>query len=220
MALKDQRQSAGVILSNYINGLFSSSSHPACYPDHSRQDQVILAVTEAWNWLEVQGLLIPALDINGQTGWRVFSRRAERMVDQSDVRQFAQSRIIRREKLHPRIAQKVWSAFIRGEFDVAVFQAMKAVEISVREAAGLPQSVLGVPLMRTAFDTKSGALTDQEAEAGEREARAHLFAAAIGSYKNAQSHRDVNIQDPDEAYEIVMLANHLLRIVDQRVRAK
>ena len=52
----------------------------------------------------------------------------------------------------------------------------------------------------------------------EREARAHLFAGTIGSYKNAHSHRDVNIQDPDQAYELVMLANHLLRIVDQRAK--
>jgi hypothetical protein len=50
----------------------------------------------------------------------------------------------------------------------------------------------------------------------EREARAHLFAGAIGSYKNPQSHRHVGLEDPDEAAEIIMLANHLLRIVETR----
>jgi uncharacterized protein (TIGR02391 family) len=135
-----------------------------------------------------------------------------------DIVQFRRSRRISKETLHPRIAQTVWSAFMRGEYDTAVFQAMKAVEVRVREASKLSAGDLGVQLMRDAFNPKNGILTDQAADFSEREARAHLFAGTSGSYKNAHSHRDVNIQDPDEAYELVMLANHLLRIVDQRAK--
>ena len=43
--------------------------------------------------------------------------------------------MLQREVLHPKIADKVWMAFMRGEFDVAAFQAMKAVEVAVRDAA-------------------------------------------------------------------------------------
>jgi hypothetical protein len=74
--------------------------------------------------------------------------------------------------------------------------------------------------MRKAFHEDSGPLTDRSVEKSECQARSALFAGAIGSYKNPHSHREVNLNEPDEALEIVLLANHLLRIVDGRIAAK
>ena len=184
------------------------------YPDTDRE-AFFLAFAEAWSWLEVQGLLVPANGGNGSSGFRVLSRRARRMESEMHFANFRITRMLPREILHPMIADRVWSAFIRGEFDNAAFQAMKAVEVSVRDASGL-SGELGVRLMRRAFDPKSGPLTDSSVDEGEREARSALFAGAIGSYKNPHSHRDVNLDSPDEAVEIILLANHLLRIVDAR----
>jgi uncharacterized protein (TIGR02391 family) len=109
---------------------------------------------------------------------------------------------------------------MRGECDVAVFQAMKAVEVYVREAGGFSAGDLGTDLMRRAFHEENGPLTDKTVEKNERQATSALFAGAIVSYKNPQSHRDVNLDKPDEAMEIVSLANHLLRRLDRRIAAK
>ncbi len=105
------------------------------------------------------------------------------------------------------------SNFALGDYETASFAAMKAVEVEVRRVAGLPNEMLGVALMRKAFGPKDGALRDPDAEGGERQATADLFAGAIGAYKNPASHRTVQFEDSIEAAETIQLADLLLRIV-------
>jgi uncharacterized protein (TIGR02391 family) len=189
------------------------------YPNDKRY-QVGQALAEAWEWMNAQGFLIQKPGTSGQSDWRILTRRAQKIETAADFATFKVTRLLPKELLHHKIADAVWSAFLRGQFDVSAFQAMKGVEVAVRDASGLGPELVGVKLMRTAFAPESGPLTDMTAEAGERQGRMDLFAGAIASYKNPHSHRDVNLDDPHEALEIVFLANHLLRIVDARASAR
>jgi uncharacterized protein (TIGR02391 family) len=207
---------------NLSGELWPQSMYPGLqtpYPVNRRED-VEIALAESWAWLESQGLIVPAPDTNGRNGWRILSRRALRFASEAEFVRYSVARFLHKDALHRRMADKVWMAFMRGEFDVAVFQAMKAVEVSVRDAAGLGNNLVGVSLVREAFAVDKGTLTDCTTERGEQVARMELFAGAIGCYKNPHSHRDVDLDDPVEAAEIIMLANHLLRIVDARVSAR
>ena len=116
-------------------------------------------------------------------------------------------------ELHPIIAQKVLPIFEKELYGTAVFEAFKHVEVAVRKTGGYTDKDIGTTLMRNAFHVDPGNLTDQDQHDGEKQARSDLFAGAIGSYKNPGSHRDVEIT-AQEATEVIIVASHLLRIVD------
>lgn len=185
---------------------------------HQHQPQIELALIEALHWLEVNALLLPAPGTNGENGFRVLGRRGRELVDRERFDAFQRAAAFPKSLLHPWIADRVWIALARGELADAVFVAFRTVEEAVRAAGGFTETDIGIDLMRRAFHADTGPLTDPTQPQAEREALAHLFAGAIGSYKNPHSHRTVTINDHTEAQEMVMLASHLLRIIDSRRR--
>jgi len=212
---KEHRQNRLIHIQSIASHITGSAGQTDGYPQNRRREAEV-ALAEAWNWLTVQGLLIPEPGTNGNNGWMLLSRRAESLLASNSFKSYAHSVGFPKSLLHPSIAEEVWMDLARGDFETAVFKSFRAVEISVRAAGGFADTDIGTPLMRKAFDKASGPLADTKQPEAEREALAHLFAGAIGSYKNPHSHRTVTINDRAEAQEMVILASHLLRIVESR----
>ncbi len=185
------------------------------YPMNYR-DQISRHLAEVWAWLSHHQYIVPAADINGRNGWKMLTKLGEEAAGQQDFARLRELTDFPKSMIHPSIADKVWKAFVGNDLDEAVFAAFKAVEIAVRKAGGFKDTDLGVNLMRDAFRPSSGPLADKSVPVSEQDALMQLFAGAIGSYKNPHSHRTVNLTDPREAKEQIILATHLLGIVDAR----
>ena len=212
---QEHKQNNKIHLQSIASSIHGNPGVNDGYPQHSKNDAE-LALAEAWNWLLMQGLLIPEPGVNGNNGWMLLSRRAKTVLANNSFKSYARSVGFPKGLLHPSIADEVWLDIIREDLETAVFKAFRAVEIAVREAGNFADTDIGTVLMRKAFDKNTGPLSDQQQPEAEREALAHLFAGAIGSYKNPHSHRTVTINDATEAQEMVVLASHLLCIVDSR----
>ena len=178
-----------------------------------RKAEVLLAVSEAFACLRSQVLIVEAPE--SSDGSMVLSRRARTIKADRDFQQFSMTRRFDRDVLHPDVSGEIWDAVLRGEFPVAIFSAMKAVEIAVREAGGHRESNVGIGLIKTAFGP-GGSLRDRNANQSEEDGVYQLFQGAMRAYRNPHSHRWVKVKDIIEAMEVVMLSSHLLRIVDSR----
>lgn len=211
--------SLGAVAGN--QALFGESWNPngdPYYPNN-RQDEIELAAAEAFRWLEIALLIMPAPEPN-KTFSRLTRLGKSLLQNEDSFGSFLSAVKFPKDLFHPSIAEYVWLQLAQGNFDVAVFFAFRAVEERVRDAAGFPSTEIGVNLMRRAFHKENGPLTRLEDPEAEREALSSLFAGAIGSYKNPHSHRTVQIVELAEAQEMILLASHLLRIVDDRKKIK
>lgn len=181
------------------------------------QDPAARAWAEAWEWLMPRGLITE--DLLRDSDYWTISRLGRRIAVEADPLTHLRSLALLQADLHRHIAKSVRSLFSQGLYELAAFEAMKQVEIRVRELAGAGTGDIGVPLMRQAFKSDGGPLADPAQERGEQEATSALYAGAIGVVKNPTSHRQVEYDDPTEASEAVLLADLLLRMLDRRAQA-
>jgi len=185
------------------------------WPEHTNGEhhEVFLrAISEAWAWLIANGLL--ARRPGGGTEEMFVTRTGRAVAVQPDglARLQAEQRL--GVELHPQLALKVHNQFLLGDPELAVFAAMKEVEVRVRDLAGYDDALIGVDLMKQAFNRNTGPLRDPNLVPAEQDARMALFWGAIGVFKNPTSHRPVNYDDPTVAAEAVLLADLLLRMLD------
>lgn len=177
-----------------------------------KTSEILKSITETWLWLTREIMIAP---LPREGGIMYVTKHGRELAQSPSIETYLRSNLIPQGVLDPRLSSKIQHLFIRGDYDTAVFQAFKEVEIRVRSASSLPPELIGVPLMRTAFNVANGRLSDMTRLESERQATSDLFAGAIGLFKNPSSHREVNWEDPMECAELIFLANHLLRIVEK-----
>lgn len=216
---------AGIIL-EFLNSLrpdmaeqllnthnFSQPETVEGYPPEKKME-IRKALMEAWSWLDSEGLIAPRPGSMDSPNFFI-SRRGKKVVNREEFRKLYQGNILPRHLLHPSIAQIVWAPFIHGDYANAVFLAFKEVEAQIREVGEYLPTDIGDKLIRKAFDINTGRLTDRNLPEAERLAHSHLFAGAYGCYRNPQGHRNVSITQT-EAVERIIIASHLLKIVETR----
>jgi uncharacterized protein (TIGR02391 family) len=170
---------------------------------------------QAWAWLRREGFV--ALEPMGSGDWE-FVTEARDEVTATYLAESRNLNLLRQAQLDPRIRQKVMALFRRGLYPEALFFALRTVEEETRTAAGLPNSVIGKDVMVEAFGSGKP-LDDPSLDRGESDGRKLLFMGAIQALKNPSSHRTVNVTDPQEAAELVLFANALLRILERAKQA-
>jgi len=124
----------------------------------ARDPEISAALAEGWAWLMTHGLVAWNPTQSSTDALRV-TRLGEQALKDGGARLIAAERP--GVALHLRIAQQVEEQFLLGQYDLAVFAALREVEIRVRELADAPESLLGVKLMQQAFSVNgSGPLVD------------------------------------------------------------
>lgn len=194
---------------------FTLNSNPALQEYAQNQiNPVARILTEAWMWLEREGFIAP--DPNQTGEWAFITRKGKKLRTHTDFSAYKSADLLPAKNLDPALSQKVRPLFIRGDYDTAVFQAYKEVEVRIRKGGGYGNDVFGTDLARKAFHPENGPLTNKSAVKSEQDSMMHLFSGAIGTLKNPSSHRDVKFDNPAEVAEIILFANYLLRVVDSR----
>ncbi|MGN6814831.1 MAG: TIGR02391 family protein [Solirubrobacterales bacterium] len=169
------------------------------------------AVAEGLAWLRGHAFIARTPDQSSDAAIFVTKRGQEALAQGVDAMRAVERLEL---SLHPLIERTARRQFLLGEYEQAVFVAMKAIEVRVRSLSGLGDEIVGVDLMSKAF-RPDGPLTDSAAVKGEQVGTMNLFQGAYAVLRNPAGHREVDYSDVTEAAEAVATASLLMRILDR-----
>jgi len=105
----------------------------------------------------------------------------------------------------------------------AVGEAFKVVNNTVRKKAGTPTKD-GTPMMMVVFDRDKPVLRlnagKSTSELDEQEGYKFLFAGSMMGIRNPRAHEHDMRDEPAAALEMLVIANHLLRVNSRAVRTR
>ncbi|OXX35678.1 MULTISPECIES: TIGR02391 family protein [unclassified Vibrio] len=115
--------------------------------------------------------------------------------------------------VHPILINKCFSLLKSGEFDSAVIQAFKAIEVFTREKIGASNDIFGERLLKKAFNADDGILTNMNLPKSERCAFLSYITGAFSFYRNSSAHRDLKL-DFVSAFDRIAVASDLLKAIE------
>jgi len=193
--------------SNYANDL--ARQYGADMPSREFSS----AVHEALAWMQRELLLVRNHKSMPPSDALMLSRSGSTFtVD--DLPRMRIERILPEFLLHYRLRSVCMDIFNSGHYQAAVFEAFRVLEVTIRERANYNETDYGTDMISRAFNDQRGPLRDQTATEAERQAMQRLMSGAYGVYKNPSGHRDIELIDPQKAAELLIIASHLLRIVE------
>ncbi len=123
---------------------------------------------------------------------------------------------LRGKRLHPQMAERVRSLYESEHYDEAVLAAFKVIEKRLRDITGEPDATVK-KLLKDTLNVTTGILQDPKAWQSEREGIFNFFRSAFLVFRDRRAHDFVNT-DAEEAFDLIVLANRMLLIVEERRR--
>ena len=192
-------------------GLFDANGYPHSAEVRADTTRVI---GRAWKGLEDAGFIEEPDPANGKNGYRVPSgmgKRAYAGTDYSGVRMRSK---FSRDMFHPALPDAAWNAFGVGDYDTAVFEAFKSLEVAVRTKGQLRQYRFRCGAYEKGFRPRYRTAANNAAPRPRRVARCELFTGAFRRDTESKGHNDPAIMGHFDRSRRIDGSRLLRRIVD------
>jgi hypothetical protein len=144
MQAREQDPTGGMAKRDSLGALISPANFNSIRQNpRELQNQLEKTGRNAYALLERSGFIEADQGVNGMNGYLLLTPKGRATTELVDFERVRIRSLLKQEMLHSALRGKVYADFAADEFDSAVLEAFKTVEIEVRKAASLPEREQG-----------------------------------------------------------------------------